>query len=208
MRIHSADKIKKLKQLRRKGYSINELVKELSIPKTTVWYHIQSVRVLPQYASALKAKRGGSAKRTEMNWKKAQEHAKELLMSPYRELAIVLAMLYWGEGSKKRCEFINSDGRMIEIYLFSLRNMLNIKEKDIQPTLRIFSGMDRSECLDYWSKITKIAKSKFVVRLNDGCTRGRTKYGMCRITIRKGGNFLKLIRSLIDQFYKETIIKY
>jgi len=208
MRIHPVDKIKKLKQLRKKGYSINELVKKLSIPKTTVWHHIQGVRVLPKYALVLKAKRGGSAKRTETNWEKAQEYTKELLTGPHRELAIVLAMLYWGEGSKKCCEFINSDGRMIEIYLFSLRNMLDIKEKDIQPTLRIFSGMDRFECLDYWYKITKIAKSKFIVRLNDGGTRSRTKYGMCRISIRKGGNSLKLIRSLIDQFYKETIIKY
>lgn len=206
MRIHSADKIKKLKQLRRRGYSINELVKELSIPKTTVWYHIQGVRVMPKYISILRAKQGGSAKRTAMYWQKAQDHAQELLQSKYRELAIAAAMLYWGEGTKKSCEFINSDGRMIKIYLFLLKKAFDVKTEDIQPTLRIFSGMDRAECLDYWSKVIKIPKHKFIIRLNDGGTRGRTKYGMCRITIRKGGNSLKLIQSLIDQFYKEIII--
>ena len=208
MRVHSANKIKKLKQLRRMGYSINELVVELSMPKTTVWYHIQGVRVMPKYIPILKAKQGGSAKRTKIYWQKARERAQELLQGEYRELAIVISMLYWGEGSKKGCEFINSDGRMVQTYLFALRKAFNVQEKDIKPTLRIFSGMNRSKCLNYWSKIAEIPKHRFVIRLNDGGTRGRTKYGMCRITIKKGGNFLKLIQSLINQFYEERIIKH
>jgi len=207
MRVHSTDKIKKLEQLRRKGYSINELVAELSIPKTTVWYHIQGVRVVPKYIPILKAKQGGSAKRTKIYWQKARDRAQELLRGEYRELAIVVSILYWGEGSKRSCEFINSDGRMIQTYLFALRKVFNVQEKDIKPTLRIFSGMNRSECLNYWSKITRIPKHRFIIRFNDGSTRGKTKYGMCRITIKKGGNFLKLIQSLIDQFYEEKIIK-
>ncbi len=208
MRIHSIEKIKKLKTLRRRGYSINELVAKLSIPKTTVWHHIQGVRVLPKYNQILKSKRGGSTKRTEINWEKARERAHELLQSPHRELAIVMAMLYWGEGSKRRCELINSDGRIIQSYLLVLRRVLNVPEKNIKPILRIFSGMNKSECLRYWSKITNISSHRFTIRLNDGGTRGRTKYGMCRITIKKGGNFLKLIQSLINQFYKERIIKH
>lgn len=208
MRIHSIDKIKKLKQLRKKGYSINEIVEGLSMPKTTVWHHIQNVRVAPRYIPILKAKQGGSAKRAKIYWQKARDSAQELLRGEYRELAVVISMLYWGEGSKRSCEFINSDGKMIQTYLFVLRNVFNVQEKDIKPTLRIFSGMNKPECLNYWSKITKIPKHRFIVRLNDGGTRGRTKYGMCRITIKKGGNFLKLIRSLINQFYEEKIVKY
>jgi len=58
-------------------------------------------------------------------------------------------MLYWGEGSKKVCEFINSDGKIIETHLFILRTLLKIPEELIKPTMRIFSGMARAKCLNY-----------------------------------------------------------
>lgn len=206
MRIHSIKKIKELKKLRRKGFSINELVVKLSIPKTTVWHHIHDIKILPKYVLLLNAKRGGSAKRKEENLEKARQHARKLLRSSSRELLIVVAMLYWGEGSKKRCDFINSDGRIIESYLIILRNVFKIPEEFIKPTLRIYSGMNERKCLNYWSCITKIPKHKFVIRFNDGGIKGRTRYGMCRITVKKGSNVLKLIQSSIDQIF-EGIIK-
>ena len=207
MRVHSIKKIKELKRLRKKGHSITELVKELSIPKTTVWHHIHNVEVPPKYAAILRARQGGSSERKQRNLEKARKRAQELLSSPNRHLSIAIAMLYWAEGSKKGCQFINSDGRMIRCYLTILRDVFNMPEESIKPTMRIFSGMDRKECLNYWSRITKIPKHKFVIRFNDGGTRGRTKYGMCRITVRKGGNISKLIQSLIDQASEEIITK-
>jgi len=207
MRIHSIKKIKELKRLRKKGFSINELVTKLSIPKTTAWHHIHNIKLLPKYALLLNAKRGGSAKRKQRNLEEAQKFARKLLQSSSRELSIIVAMLYWGEGSKKRCEFINSDGRIIESYLIVLRNVFKISDEFIKPTLRIYSGMNEKECLNYWSCITKIPKHKFIIRFNDGGTKGKTRYGMCRITVKKGGNILKLIQSLINQSFEEIIKK-
>lgn len=210
MRIHPLAKIRRLKHLRKRGYSINELVNALSIPKTTVWHHIHNITIPSKYALLLKAKRGGSAKRTQRNWILAKEKAKQLLISPDREFLIALAMLYWGESSKKTCDFINSNGKIIKLYLTILRRIFKIPEETIKPTLRIFSGMNETDCLNYWSKTTKIPKRKFIIRLNDGGTRGKTKYGMCRISITKGkgSDTLKLIYSLIDQIFEEMVNKY
>jgi len=205
MRKHSWQKLKRIKELRKTGYSINELVKELSVPKTTIWYHIQGVKVSPKYISILNAKRGGSKKIKEKNLQIAREKAKKLLQNSNKDLAIILAMLYWGEGSKKVCEFINSDGKMIQVYLKILRSYLNISNDFIKITIRYFSGMKKNKCLNYWSKITGISKNKFLVRFNDGGTRGKTKYGMCRITVRRGHNTLKLIYSLIDKIYSQIL---
>jgi|SRR3989344_5833613 len=205
MKIHSDQKIKKLKDLRRKGYSINELMAELSMPKTTVWHHIQKVAVDPEYVSVLKAKIGGSRKRREKNLKIAKELAEKMINSPNREYLIILSMLYWAEGCKKACEFINSDGRMVDLYVKIMVKIFNIPKERITPTIRIFSGMDKTECLNYWSKITRLPKERFFVRIDDGGTKSRTKYGMCRISIKKGSNTLKLILSLIQQFYDQLI---
>lgn len=205
MHIHSAEKIKELKRLRKRGYSLNELVIKLSIPKSTVWHHVHDIQILPKYISILRTKRGDNTKRMQRNWEKAREYAQKLLQGPSRDLSIAIAMLYWSEGTKKKCEFINSDGMMIKSYLNILRKILNVPEERIKPTLRIFSKMNRKQCLNYWSRITKIPKSKFIIRLNDGGTRGRTKYGMCRITVKKGGDVLKLLHSLINQVSEEII---
>ncbi len=199
------EKIKELKKLRKRGYSINELVEKLLIPRTTVWHHVHNVKILPKYLPILNAKRGGSAKLKQKNWERARIKAQELLEGLNKNFLIAIAMLYWGEGSKKVCEFINSDGKMIKLYLTVLRKVLNISEKDIKPTMRIFSGMDKKECLNYWSRITKISKDKFLIRFNDGGKRGRTKYGMCRITIKKGSNVLKLMHSLRDQIFEKMM---
>jgi len=205
MRIHSDEKIKKLKELRRKGYSINELMSELSMPKTTVWHHIQKVTVYPEYVPILRAKIGGSRKRREKNLKIAEELAEKMINSPDREYLIVLTMLYWAEGCKKACEFINSDGRMVDLYVKIIVKIFGIPKERITPTIRIISSMDKKECLDYWAKITGLPKERFFVRINDGNKTSSTKHGMCRISIKKGSNTLKLILSLVQQFYDQFI---
>lgn len=207
MRVHSLLKIKELKRLRKRGYSINELVDKLRIPKTTVWHHVHGVKVLPKYVALLKAKRGGSIKRRQKSLELAREAAEKILNGSDRELVVAFSMLYWGEGSKNTCEFISSDGRIIQVYLKILRRVFKINEDLIKATLRIFTGMNRTGCLNYWSGITNIPKRKFKVRLNDGGTRGKTRYGMCRITVRKGAKTLKVIHSLIEQIHKEILEK-
>ncbi len=194
MKTHADSIIKKIKILRNLGYSINELVKKFSIPKTTIWYHVHNIKISSKYISILNSKRGGSRKRKEKNWEMAKKYAEKLLQSAKREYMIALAMLYWGEGSKKKCEFINSDGRMIKLYLEILMDSLKIEKERIIPIMRIFSGMEKEKCLSYWSKITGFSKNKFIIRFNDGGTKGRTKYGLCRISVKKGGNILKIIQ--------------
>lgn len=206
MKIHSDEKIKKLKELRRKGYSINEIVRELSIPKTTVWHHIKKVMVAPEYASLLKSKiSSGSRSRREKKLKIAEDLAKKILGSSDREYLIILSMLYWSEGCKKAFNFVNSDGRMVDLFVKILVKIFDIPKDRIVPTMRIYSQMDKKTCLNYWSKVTGLPKDRFFVRIDDGGKESSTKYGMCRITVKKGSDTLKLVLSLIQQFYDQWV---
>ncbi len=206
MRVHSDEKIEQVKEMRSLGLSIGEIVIKTLMPKTTVWHHIRNIEIPPDYDEVLRAKRGGSKERSQKGWVMAKNLAKELLDGENRQFAIAVAMLYWAEGSKKVCEFINSDGNMIGLYLHFIRNILKLPEARIKPTMRIFTGMDQAECMRYWVELTKIPAENFVIRYNDGGLRGKTRYGMCRITIRKGVNILKLMHSLridvISEFNK------
>ena len=201
MKVHSEQTIQRLKFLRRKGYSIEALVRELSIPKTTVWHHIHNIKLSEKYRRILKSNQGGSRIKKERALQQAREEAQRLLKSLDKHLYISVACLYWAEGSKRRCEFINTDGQMIQFYLRILRRYFKVSEDRIQAVLRIFSNHDKKTCLDYWSKITGIPENKFQIFLNDGGTVGRG-YGMCRIVVLKGGYTLKLFQAIIEEISK------
>jgi hypothetical protein len=212
MRVHSKEKIEVLRELRTQGLSIGELMIKMQMPKTTIWHHVHELELSEESLKILKAKQGGSTRREQRNWEDAKERAANLLKGPHRDSVVALAMLYWAEGNKKKgCNFVNTDGNMIFTYLLILRKVLNIPEPSIMPTLRIFTGMDGPICLAHWSKITKIPADRFKVYLNDGGSRGRSPFGMCRITISKagkGGNILKLIHSVIRIFSAEIAEKF
>ena len=48
MKRHSHSEIKKIKDLRRQGLSIGKIMHTLHLPKTTVWGHIQGIRLRPE----------------------------------------------------------------------------------------------------------------------------------------------------------------
>lgn len=189
--------VRQIRKKRRYGYSIREISSQFNVPVATVWNYVQNIKLAPKYARVLAKKTGGSAKRTQIRWWLAKQEASELLRLN-RESCIIVAMLYWGEGNKKCMEFINSDGKMVAIYLQILRRVFHVPEERLAFTLRIFTGMSRSKSLVYWTKITKASSARFKVCYNDGGSHSRTQYGLCRITVKKGSYEHKIIMSLID----------
>ncbi len=205
MHVHSREKIEKLKELRANGYSISQLMSELSMPKTTVWHHIQKISLSQQAIALIKSRQSSSKIRSENNWKRARDQAKKLLKNKHRYACSLAAMLYWAEGNRKGFVFTNTDGRMVKLFLTILREDFEIKEEDIKLTIRIFDNLNKRECVAYWSRVTGLPKKKFMIYLNDGATKGKARYGICRLAVRKSGNLFKLTSSLIDSIYGEVV---
>ena len=197
MRIHSITKIQKIKDLRETGCSINEIVAALNVPKTTVWHHIRGVKVREEFLPALKSKRGGSKKRRLKAIEKSISEAKEILNNKKIYVSI-LSMLYWAEGNKESCVFTNTDPRMIRIFINTMSKCFDINKDRYFVTIRYFTGMDKDLCLEYWSNQLEINKKYIKMYYNDGCTRGKSPYGMCRLAVKRGGYILKLLESMIS----------
>ena len=193
---HRQETINQLIQLRQRGYSIPEMMARFQLPKTTVWHHVHDVQILPEYTAVWRSKIGGGRKRKERAVERARQEAKRLLEGEDAILYGTIASLYWAEGSKGRCELVNTDGEMIRLYLKIIREHLAIPEERIQPVLRIFANHDQKESLKFWAQVTGIPEHRFKIYFNDGGTSGRTPYGMCRIVVLKGGHLLKLFRAL------------
>ncbi len=205
MRVHSTEKINRIKDLRRNGNSINEIVKLLSLPKTTVWHHVHKLELTPEIELLLKSKRGGSALRSQNAWNKAEEMAIKILSGPKAFLSNSAAMLYWGEGGKKVCDLTNTDSKLIQLYLKFVYDVLGLTNENLKFTVRIFTGMNSDVCLNYWAHCLDISEDSIVLRYNDGGISGKAKYGICRVTIKKGSFYLKLILSLIRYSFSDIM---
>jgi len=206
MRVHSREKIEKLIDARKRGMSILDLVKEFSIPKTTIWHHIHTIKLNKSQIKLIKSKQGGSKKRSESQWRDAKTEAEELLKSVDKSFYILFASLYWAEGNKKGFVFTNTDGKMIKLFVLILKKYFHIQREDIKITIRIFSNLNEKKCVQYWSKILDFPKNEMRIYMNDGGTRGKAEYGICRITVKNGGYLNKLIASLIYGIYNEVVL--
>lgn len=85
-----------------------------------------------------------------------------------RELILVGAALYWGEGTKSggvkntpRLVFTNSDPKMIKVFMHFALHGLRIPKDKISGELHLYEGIDSDVAKKYWSKVTGISTERF-----------------------------------------------
>ncbi len=86
-----------------------------------------------------------------------------------KELKIAGVFLYWAEGGKPSnnhrnwtVDLANSDPKMISLFLKFLREICRIKEEKLSVQLYCYADQNVEELKNYWTKITKIPKEKFI----------------------------------------------
>lgn len=191
--------IKRIIELRRKGYSLPEITKIARRGNSTVFKYIRNVKILPKYYSVWREKQGGSKKRMLNEWHKARTKAGNLISSlNCKEKIIIASCLYWGEGAKADFSLSNTDTGLIKTFVRCIE-IMGVNKKDLRVTIRIYSDLDKNKAIKYWAKTIGISKKQILnVNILHGKKSGKLKYGMCRIRITKGGPYLKLIKSIIE----------
>lgn len=81
------------------------------------------------------------------------------------DIQTVGAVLYWCEGSKRekdcRVEFVNSDPRMISLFMGYLRSK-GIDEARIRARMTIHIQDDELTCKNYWKNVTSLTDANFI----------------------------------------------
>jgi transcriptional regulator with XRE-family HTH domain len=191
--------IKIIANLRSKGYSISEISKYTGKSKSIVSKYIQGVSVLPQYISILKKKQGGSKSRSDNLWltsnKKAQQIIKKLTS---RDKLILLIGTYWGEGTKRELNIINSDPILLKAFI-DFSKEIGVSKSRIKASVRVYNDIDQKKAINYWSDILGLDKKQFFkVEVIDGRKKGKLEFGMCRLRVEKSSKEFKLLMSLIN----------
>ena len=195
----SHSEVVKIKELRKTGHSLGEIKAIVGRGYGTIFRYIKDVEILPEYESQWKVKRGGSRKRAEIEWNKAQAEASVLLGKiGSRDRMIILACLYWGEGNKTELSLINSDPTLVTVFVRCLRD-LGVTNDEFKVSLRLFDDIDKKIAADFWQKILELPSGSITkFEIVEGKKVGKLAHGMCRVRVKKAKRHFKLIMSMVD----------
>jgi hypothetical protein len=195
----SVKEISKIKDLRKTGHTLSEIKKITKKSNGTISKYIDGILISPKYQDIWKAKRGGSKAKSNREWEEAKNKASNLISKiGLSEKMLILACLYWGEGNKTELNLINSDPAMIKVVISCLKD-LGIKDSELKISLRLFEDINKEKAISFWSSTLSLHKSHIQkINVIPGKKVGKLEYGMCRLRVKKGGRYFKLIISMID----------
>lgn len=165
-------------KLRKKGTSIKDIATLLGVSKSTASIWCRSVELNLSQKKILRDKmiKSGHCGRVlgaKVNHDRKVEKIKDFLQKgrsfidrlSHREKILVIASLYWGEGSKKdsRFSFSNSDPVMIKLVADWLREEMHIERSRLAPRLfiNLIHKPRLKKVLKFWSNLLELPVSQF-----------------------------------------------
>lgn len=162
----SYNNIKKSLGLKSKG-TLSQWFKDIKLPKKSLKLLAEN-NELAHKRGLLKANKNRKIKINSEN-KKAFEYGKNCIQQiSEKELLLIGAVLYWGEGAKSErsslsLNFSNSDPLMISVYMRFIREILKIPEEKIRAGIHIYPSISSDEAKKFWSKTTKLPEDRFYI---------------------------------------------
>src|SRR3989344_3607063 len=222
--VNSSDIYQKALNLRLKGQTYGEIKSLFGIPKSTLSTWFSKLKISEKTRKILKAKqKEGYLKLVEFNKtrtigiKEENENIRKSYESKVkklnsRELSLLGAALYWGEGYKnftlKRgaypyISFGNSDPEMIIVFINFLEKIIGVSRNRMRGQAMIYPNLNPEKSVNYWQEITGIPLEniRYQVALSRASHGRRPKnllpYGTLQIRVSRRQDFFK-IRGLID----------
>ena len=189
----SDEKVKRIIELRKSGFSLNEIHKIVPIGRTTIYSYLKDLK------TDFDLRNTGSVRKSKREWGESRVTATDYIKKISAEgRMLVMACLYWGEGNKRELNLINSDPNLIRVFVNCLVD-LGIKKEDLLISIRIYEDIDLENAKSFWAKTVGVKKDLIrSVNILKGKKIGKLEYGMCRIRVRKGGKYYKILISMID----------
>ncbi len=101
----------------------------------------------------------------------------------HRDLELIGLTLWATEGDKTQLSLANGNPYIIKKYLQFLREVCHLQEEKIKVVLHCHDTLPYEQCIQYWSRVTRVFPSRFkkpFIKKDKGGTR-KYPYGICRI---------------------------
>ncbi len=209
--------------LRKRGYSYSEIIKNVPVSKSTLSLWLRDVGLAKKQKQritrkkVLAMKRGADVvrkKRIEKSNKIKKDARNNISNISKKELWLMGIMLYWAEGAKEkthrvgeRVQLMNTDKRILCIFKKWLIDCCKIIEDDIIYDIYLHKNSfhDTDRVRDYWRKEILIpANIKIPVYYKNNKIKtvrkniGESYYGVCRIKVKKSTDLNRKIAGWID----------
>jgi transcriptional regulator with XRE-family HTH domain len=224
------EKDKALK-LRKRGRSINEIARQLNIPKSTISLWCRNIQLGPEQIERLAQRQESGSYKGRMKFlerirkERIKEVAllrkqgiKEIGKLRKRDLFISGVAMYLSEGytylSGEHVGFTNSDPKIILFMLKWFKEICQVPDHRFSLQVKINQiHKDRVEKVEnYWSKLTGIPLNQFIKtvliksKIEKVYPNHDTYYGTLRIVVRQGTKLRRKINGWIEGLLIEEII--
>ena len=200
----------KARELRRQGWSVGQISKELRISKGSISPWVRDIKLTDNQIKRLE----DNAFKNRMRMKEwsskmclacldkrlaYQDIGRQKIKDGASKEYISGIMLYWAEGAKSRTKvaFSNSDFNMVKYFVEFLEKEIGIKKEDMNLTVQTYlnGGADIDEIQDFWLKKLDMPKTclrKPYIKEDHGSKRKKLKYGVGVIRV----NDVKVIQEI------------
>lgn len=168
------------KELRRKGYSLNELKDILNVSKSTISRWINGInlsavakeRINNNYTKGQLASQKTKKEQTIQKNIIADIYADDILKNfvlDFNTVSIFCAMIYQCEGSKNikdSVTFTNSDPDLIRTFINLFRESFDLDESKFRILMHLHNYHNEALQKKFWSDITKVPVNQFLKTFN------------------------------------------
>ncbi|MGB3922045.1 MAG: hypothetical protein WBL19_02050 [Minisyncoccia bacterium] len=163
------------RKLRKKGKSMNQIIEETGYSKASVSFWTRDIKLTPYQKNKISL-RGRSIesieRRRESRLANIANKRREIIdlakgdftSLTIRELKLVGAMIYWGEGRKAgnwTVSLANSDPLIIKVMMRFFREVCKVPEEKFRGHIHTFENATISKTERYWSEISGIQRKQF-----------------------------------------------
>lgn len=220
------NKKEKAIELRQSGFSYGQIVKELELSskgtlsnwfKDLVLSKSAKAKLKKNYATATKQgldefNKKRSRDISNENIEAVEKGKQEVKINNNKDLLILGAALYWGEGTKyigknPSLIFTNSDPDMIRMYMRFLREALCLDGSLIKAGIHIHPHINEQRARYYWAKISGLPRDLFyIVNVVSSASKGKRMprklpYGMVVIKVNRRQIFYR-VKGIIEGLKK------
>src|SRR3989338_2011279 len=224
-----AKSIKKLIafKLRRKGKSIKEIAKLISVSKSSVSIWCRDIQLTPKQKLNLQKKmikaghlgRLRGALTNKMKKEKRLHFYTELARKKVgkltnRDLSIAGLGIYWGEGSKGKYSFANSDPLMVIFMSKWLQKYMRVKKDDLSPRVYIneIHREREKKVLRFWATLLDLPKQQFSKTVFIKARQKKTyanhdsHYGILTLRVAKSTNLSYYVLGMVDVLRNKSLL--
>lgn len=216
-------------KLRKEGKTYSEILKEVSVAKSTLseWFRDVGLSV-PEFQRLTERKlaasrRGGEAKRQQRIARMQairEKSLKDIENISERELWLIGITLYWAEGTKEKdfhpgsgISFNNSDPRMIKVFMTWLIKACKIPKERIGCEIYIHENSKNGveEARRHWSQVSGLPMSKFrkvyfkknKIKKDYRKNTGPLYYGLLRVKVMASSSLVRQIAGWTEAIIKQ-----